>query len=251
MKEKFKAAGLHFLLSLVLISFVFCLIYFIWYPAPFYQLSGGRDLIELIFGVDLVLGPLLTLVAFNKKKTFRHNFMDISVIACVQLAALGYGLYTVFQARPVFMVFEYYRFHAVHANEIDPEHLQNLDINLSSNLPIWRLNLLGLRKPAGADAQFNSVTLAINGVPEAAQPNLWIPYDEVTSQVLAESKPISALLQRFPGRAEEIKKLLKDNNLSENQAIYVPAIIKKSFWTIVLDKSNLTKLHYLNLDSFE
>lgn len=56
MREKFKAAGIHFLLGLVLLSAVFCLIYFVWYPAPFYQLSGGQDLMELIFGVDLILG---------------------------------------------------------------------------------------------------------------------------------------------------------------------------------------------------
>ncbi len=35
MREKLRAAGIHFLLSLVLISLVFCLIYFVWYPKPF------------------------------------------------------------------------------------------------------------------------------------------------------------------------------------------------------------------------
>ena len=45
MREKLKAAGIHLLAGLVLISLVFCLIYFVWYPAPFYQLSGGKDLL--------------------------------------------------------------------------------------------------------------------------------------------------------------------------------------------------------------
>ena len=89
MREKLKAAGIHLLAGLVLISLVFCLIYFVWYPAPFYQLSGGKDLLELIFIVDVVLGPLLTLVVYNQKKSLRERTLDIGLIVCLQLAALG------------------------------------------------------------------------------------------------------------------------------------------------------------------
>ena len=251
MREKLKAAGLHFLLSLVLISLVFCLIYFVWYPAPFYELSGGRALIELIFGVDLVLGPLLTLVAFNKKKTARHNAMDIGVIACIQLAALGYGIHTVFQARPVFLAFEYYRFNVVHSNDIDPDQLSKRGAALPDELPWWGPQLIGIKKPAGADAQFDSVTLAMDGVPEAAQPALWVPYAQVTQEVLAEAKPIETLIQRYPQKSETVRQLLQSKGLTEKDAIYLPAIIKKSFWTIVLDKKNLNKPYYLEIDSFE
>lgn len=251
MKEKIKAAGLHFLLSLVLISFVFCLIYFVWYPKPFYELSGGRSLIELIFAVDLVLGPLLTFVVFNKKKTVQHNAMDISIVACIQLAALVYGVHAVYQARPIYVVFEYYRFNVIHANEIDPTTLRQATEKSLQKLPIWGPKLLAVTKPVGGDAQFDSLTLALSGVAEAAQPLLWVPYEAATSQILQESKSVKQLIQRFPKQTARIEQLLSQSGIPLDRAIYLPAIIKKEFWTVVLDKDQLDKPYYLNVDSFE
>lgn len=251
MREKLKAAGIHFLISLVLISLVFCLIYFVWYPKPFYELSGGRGLVEIIFVVDLVLGPLLTLVAFNKKKGFRHNFIDISIIACVQIAALGYGVYTVLQARPVFLGYEYGRFRAVHANEPDPQEIQKASSLVPRGLPLWGPKLIGLRKPMGADEQFNTITLALSGVFEAAQANLWIPYEKVEPDVLAQSQPVQRLIERFPDKAAKIRQLLVDSRIELDNAVYVPLIVKNAFWTVVLDKNKLNQPYYIDIDSFE
>ena len=77
-----------------------------WYPYPYRELSGGRELFALVVAVDVVLGPLITLVIFNPAKTRRHLVMDFTVIGLLQVAALAYGLWTVFVARPVHLVFE-------------------------------------------------------------------------------------------------------------------------------------------------
>jgi hypothetical protein len=251
MREKLRAAGIHFLISLVLISLVFCLIYFVWYPKPFYDLSGGRGLVEIIFVVDLVLGPLLTLVVFNKKKSFRHNFMDISVIACVQLAALGYGVYTVLQARPIFLGYEFGRFRVVHANEPDPQEIQKASSAIPNGLPLWGPEMIGLRKPMGANEQFDSIALALSGIYEAVQANLWVPYKNVESDVTTQAKPVQQLIERFPAQSEKIQELLEKHRIKLDNAVYVPLIIKNAFWTVVLDKNQLDKPYYLNIDSFE
>ena len=251
MREKFKAAGIHFLLGLVLLSAVFCLIYFVWYPAPFYQLSGGQELMELIFGVDLILGPLLTWVVFNKKKPLRTNLWDVAVIACVQLAALGYGIYTVLQARPVFVGFEYDRFRVVHANEPDPKELLKARAVIQRGLPLSGPKLLGLRKPTDPVEKFNSTMLALGGLSEAAQANLWVPYEKVESEVLAQSHPVQRLIDRFPTQADKIRQLLADHQLALDNAVYLPLIVKDAFWTVVLDKNQLDKPYYIDIDSFE
>ena len=46
-------------------------------------------LILLMIGVDVVIGPLLTLIVFDPKK--KHLKFDLVVIAALQLAALAYG----------------------------------------------------------------------------------------------------------------------------------------------------------------
>ena len=49
--------------------------------------------------------------------------MDFSVVGLLQLAALIYGLFTVFIARPVHLVFEFHRMAVVHAVDVDPKLL--------------------------------------------------------------------------------------------------------------------------------
>ena len=47
------------------------------------------------------MGRRRSLVIFNPAKTRRHLVMDFTVIGLLQVAALAYGLWTVFVARPV------------------------------------------------------------------------------------------------------------------------------------------------------
>ena len=94
-----------------------------WYPYPYRELSGGRELFALVVAVDVVLGPLITLVIFNPAKTRCHLVMDFTVIGLLQVAALAYGLWTVFVARPVHLVFEYHRMAVVHAIDVDSDLL--------------------------------------------------------------------------------------------------------------------------------
>ena len=86
------------------------LVLWVWYPYPYGLLSGGRHLFLLLMGVDVVCGPLLTLVLFNPTKPRRELLTDMALVVCIQLAALAYGLYTAQEARPLFLVHEVDRF---------------------------------------------------------------------------------------------------------------------------------------------
>ena len=41
---------------------------FEWFPDFYYAIDGGWEGMRLIIGVDLVLGPMLTLVVFKARK---------------------------------------------------------------------------------------------------------------------------------------------------------------------------------------
>src|SRR5689334_12196169 len=105
---RWKAAGIHLGISLVIALLVGSVIYFVWYPPPFFTVSGGNTLMLLIMGVDVVIGPALTLAVFRVGK-WGLKF-DLSVIAILQFAAFCYGLYIIAAARPVFLVAETDRF---------------------------------------------------------------------------------------------------------------------------------------------
>jgi len=121
-KDKIKATFIHLLVSVILVIASYLLITQLWYPAPFFKATDVIQIFILILIVDLVLGPLLTFVVYKKNK--RTLIMDLCVIALLQLSALAYGLYSVYEARPVWIAYIVDRFELVKANELidDPEH---------------------------------------------------------------------------------------------------------------------------------
>jgi hypothetical protein len=88
---RLRAAGMHVCLSLTAV----------WYPQPYFMADGGWRVLQIIVLVDVVLGPLLTLIVFNRAKPELKR--DLAIIAVIQIGALFYGAGTMYQYRPVFL----------------------------------------------------------------------------------------------------------------------------------------------------
>ena len=101
--NRYQAFGSHLLISLVIFAVILVCITQYWYPGILFDTGNGWKAIGLIIGIDLVLGPLLTLLVFNPKKNSLK--FDLSVIAAVQVAALSYGTWTIYQSHPVAVAF--------------------------------------------------------------------------------------------------------------------------------------------------
>lgn len=115
-QDKLKAFAIHLAISLILVLSTYVVIHFLWYPAPLFKATNAGKILVMILIVDLILGPLLTLVVYKKhKKTLK---MDLTIIALIQLSALIYGLYSLYEARPVFIAYVVDRFDLVRANDI-------------------------------------------------------------------------------------------------------------------------------------
>lgn len=111
---KARAFAVHFGISLAIFFVLLYLVFFHWYPMPFFTTDGGWQGIRIIALVDLVLGPTLTFVIFNPiKKTLRHLKMDLSLIAFVQLAVLSWGIWIVHNERPYLVVFSDQVFYSI------------------------------------------------------------------------------------------------------------------------------------------
>ncbi|MFZ3192919.1 MAG: hypothetical protein WA154_06910 [Moraxellaceae bacterium] len=97
-RAKFQATGIHLLFSLLLVLVGFALL-LMWYPAWLFWSDGGIQVLWLLVGVDLILGPALTFVVYNPKKSLRERVLDLSLIILIQLAAFGYGMYQAYDQR--------------------------------------------------------------------------------------------------------------------------------------------------------
>ena len=79
-----RAAIIHLLLSATIASAFAALVFGIWFTAPIRELVGGTKLFWLIVGVDVICGPLLTLVVLNPAKSGAELKRDLILIAIIQ-----------------------------------------------------------------------------------------------------------------------------------------------------------------------
>ena len=115
---RWQAAGTHLLISVAIAAVALFVLLRVWYPPPLFTAEGGNELLFMLVAVDVVIGPLITLIVFKSGKPGLR--FDLSVIALLQACALACGSYTMFVARPVFIAFIVDRFEIVRANDIDP-----------------------------------------------------------------------------------------------------------------------------------
>jgi hypothetical protein len=249
-KARARAAAIHLCLSAAVALLAALLVFALWYPYPYREISGGRDLFLLVVTVDVVLGPLITFAIYNLKKPRRELRRDLVVVGLLQLAGLGYGLWTVHLARPVHMVFEYDRFRVVHQVEI-PLEIENRAPAGIAIAPWGGPTLIALRPFRSASEKADFTVAALQGVPLSARPELWQPYDSARVEVLGAAKPVARLKSRFSQRAAEIDAALAKAGRTAEQAAYLPVVARKAeAWTVLLDNRSAEVLGYLPLDSF-
>jgi hypothetical protein len=221
-RSRLRAAGIHLALSAVVATVAALLVFAVWYPYPYSEVSGGRELFLIVVSVDVVLGPLITFAVFNRKKPLKVLQRDFAVVGLLQLAGLAYGLWTVHLARPVHMVFEFDRFRVVHQLEIPLELLDRTPAGITA-IPIGSPTLLSLR-PFGTDQERLEFTMqALGGVQLSARPDLWQPYESGRERIVAAAKPISQLKSRFPERGAEIDAALRKAGADPARTAYFPA----------------------------
>ncbi len=99
--NRWQAFSIHLGISAMIFLAALSVIYFIWYPGAFIQ-AGGWQGIKIVAAVDLVLGPALTLLVYNKAK--KSIKFDLTVIGALQIACLIAGLLITEGQRPVLQV---------------------------------------------------------------------------------------------------------------------------------------------------
>lgn len=248
-KDRFRAAAIHFSSSALVAALSALLVFGLWYPYPYREISGGRELFLLVVIVDVIMGPLLTLAIFDRRKSWVVLRRDLLIVIGFQLSALGYGLWTVAMARPVHIVFEVDRFRVVHAIEIPGELLSKTPEGVTA-LPYTGPTLLGLRSFKDGQEKMDMTMAALQGVQLGARPDLWQSYDASRKDVLSVAKPVYQLRQRFPDQALVIDVVLASKGATAYAAQYLPLVGRKSFWTALIDGRNGDVLGFVPLDSF-
>jgi hypothetical protein len=249
LRKAAKVAATHFILSLIVAAICGALVFFIWFPWPYQEMAGGSELFWLIVSVDIVCGPLLTLALYDQLKSRRELVMDLGIVAMLQMAALVYGLWTVWLVRPLYFVFEQDRFKVVSMHDLRGASTEHLPIQLKTNFfrgPI----LVSLREPRDAEERGKVLFESLSGGADYGErPDFYLLFDEnAANRVLKVARPISQFIARHPKVANELRKIAKVTGKSDQELKYLPIRARKD-WVAVLNASGQI-VGYLPGDGF-
>ena len=228
--SRLKAFALHFLGSICVLSLVFILIQQVWYPGKLFTLAAGLDLLKLIIGVDLIIGPLIMLIIFDTKK--KSLKFDVVVVLLCQLSFMAYGFWTMFVSRPVYFVFAENRFFLVRANEIDSNDLLKAKSETFKTMPWLGPVYVGTKEPNDVKIKNDIVLSGLSGMGIQDLPQYFIPYEEVAEEVLAASTTSNKLKVDM-----ETKQRAFDYEKSHpgRHVLFSPMVNKRTPLIVVLD----------------
>lgn len=241
-KQKLFASLVHLALSALLIMLLVGSTLFFFFPSLFISVSDFKEVATLIVSIDLVLGPLLTFVVYKpKKKTLKF---DLGVIASIQISALAYGIYALYQVHPVYVTFNVDRFTIVSAKDADPKKAKFNEYKISK-LSAGKLAYAQI--PDQLELRNDLlVSSALGGEDLDQREEYYEPYHENISKIIAKSLDPKLIFSNEEAKRKAKKFLSRHSDL--DLLAFLPLNSLKKDAIIVLDKKTAEPVATLDID---
>lgn len=197
--RRLRAAGIHFSLSILVFVAALYLILAHWFPGFHFFVDGGWQGTRLMAAVDLVLGPMLTLLIFNPLKARRLIVFDLSCIGVAQVAALVWGFYAIHSQRPVSVNYHDGTFSSITAEPIEGE---KYSVSILDELSDRKPALIYVAPPANENEETRAAMMEMmGGAPEHADPMRFKKFLPNWETVRERAKPPVVLDKERPAFA--------------------------------------------------
>lgn len=248
---RFKAFAWHLLGSATALSLTLGLMYLGWYHWPGWYLADMPTVLAIMVGVDVVLGPLLTLIVADPAKARRVFVRDVGLIVLVQLVAFTYGVITLWNGRPLYYAYSENCLSVVQAQDLERDSVKAARAQSSPLAPHWyslpRWIWAPLPKDAEEAGKIVQSALA-GGYDVTALPLHYRPWASGTADLRSQLKRVDDI--GFFSLRE--KKLLKERmaaaGLAVDRADAIALTGRKRPLLVVFDPSSLRLLAYIQPD---
>ena len=196
---RYAAFGVHLLISIAVLLVLLAVIFFYWFP---YDLifAGGIEGLKILLGVDLVLGPALTLIVFDRAK--KSLKFDLTAIGILQVTCLAGGLWLIYNERPLTQVMADDGVHLLTKADfaVYETDYPNLNERRPHNI------MLDLPTDLGELIRVATTSALLEGKPLALRSELYLPMSSQTQQ-------------QYDARITTIRTVLKDELVTEMDAL--------------------------------
>lgn len=190
-KNRWQAFGIHLLISLVIFVLLAGIILFFWYPGFLFLYDGGFQGVKLIAGVDFFIGPILTLLVYKLgKKSLRF---DLTCIALLQIICLTGGMWTIWQSRPVAIVYATGSFIVTNKQGYQKEvvDISNIPLLNQSRWPMW----VGV--PVPNRENYSKMEWTMMAYSLAYSPDKYVPYSDMVVFLKEDGLSYAAVSKRL------------------------------------------------------
>lgn len=242
---RWQAAGRHLLISAMVALPILILMSWVWYPPPLFLAAGAAKLALTIIGVDVVVGPLLTLIVYKHGK--RGMLFDLWVIGLLQVSALVFGLTVSVSSRPAYIVATPGASVLVHANEL--YYGATPDRGALETPPLWGPKIvaaLTARTPEEKQALIEDV---MAGRPDVEfRPERYREIGELFDELAPTATPLSELARRDAADADAIARWREDHGYGPDASLLaLPLLTRNRELALVFDPSKRAAIGLLDV----
>jgi len=242
MHFRLKAFSLHLLSSAMVLTLILGCLYFGWYRWPGWYLTDVTRVVLVMVCVDVVLGPTLTLIIANQKKSRRELARDIGIIVAVQLCALGYGSVSLWNGRPLYYAFSESVLQMVQAYDIDAKEAQlgrEQNPTLAPHwysLPRWVWAPL----PQDPDERGKIVSAAVSGGDDViSMPRYFKPWAAGVPSLRSQLKKVDDVAYFAKSEKKRLKDKMKAAGMADDRLNTMPLTGRGHPLLAVIDPASL------------
>ncbi len=242
-----KAALIHLAISSAALLILICLTLFVWYTYPHYKYEGVLEILALITLVDVIIGPVLTFIVVKPGKAFKEVRMDLTIIAIIQIAAFGYGSWTIQGQHPEILLYSDGQFVNIPASQINPQ--VELHESLDQSFHIGP-KLASFVLPEDPEKQVElSVAFITEGKSVLDFPEYFVPYSP-SVQDLGEQSIDTALLFRNDEKRARMEAFLEQTNLQLDDIYLFPLVSYLEITSVIVDRESGAIIGYLEINPY-
>lgn len=240
---RWQAAGLHLLICAAIATTLLTVMLNVWYPGPLFEIAGGSGLVMILVAVDVIIGPLITLVVFKSGK--KGLKFDLMCIAALQLAALSYGIHTVYSVRPVFIVYAVDRFELVTSIDLEDNDLAGAPNEEFRRRPVGKPRFVAVSMPQDSTELQMLMQSGLAGKDVQLFPRYYVPYQSKAKDALKHARPIALLEQRDPAT---VKEMLASTGRAADSLRFLPLRYRRGEGAVVIDAASGEPVRILRID---
>ncbi len=238
-RSKLYAFSIHLLFSATIIGIFMLIVTKFWFPDILFALENVWQGLQILIPTDAVLGPVLTLVLFVPGK--KGLVGDLLIVALVQVLALVYGGYTIYNQRPEIIVFVADRFEIIPSAKFDRENFQSQhfsDTEITFPFILYAL--------PGQNA-IESSEFAANNVQYQKMSERYRPLSDHLETVRAKALQLSKLVPEDDQSRADLEQFKTQHDINKTLLFILQGTTSEAV-IIALNSDDLTFIGYLDLD---